>query len=610
VTALSQDVARAAHAVGPALEDLRRWLSGPRIKPLADDEKGVLGAAIDDLDARVRQWQNEPMLLTVVLLGGTGAGKSTLLNALAGKAIAAAGLVRPTTQFATVYHHQDVRPERLDPRFRHCRLVSHDRMELRHKILVDTPDMDGNVAEHHERLKEILPLADAVLYIGSQEKYHDREGWRILMDHRRTRGFAFVLNKWDRCLPGAGDRSGTRPDEDFKRSLHEAGFSDPLLFRTVASQWALRRLYQQEPDEDTPDDFPKLESWLDVGLREQAIRAIKVLGISARLDDLIEKLRAALPQEWNARAAELKGDWEEALEEHAQTRAESLLEAADRHASFFDAHFRQLDHRDYGGVFGWYLSMVGMAAKVRRSLRPQLAMPTLDLDFTGSGPLAEWAKRTLAETPPHVREAPAEELSRQLLALANRRGWPVPALEQCLPAPREVHGGDRRALAILSEEAADLEKDIRTPSGAQYTLRAAYRLAAYWLPPIVFFGVVAKWLYDAFFGGGTLLAVTPILFAILLTVATLMALHAILTRVLPMQWRQLRGRMGKGIERRLLADVAPPYLASLDKFSARVAEERALAAAPLSALEEFQRSLGQAQAAAKSSALFARTDDD
>ncbi|HVJ79554.1 MAG TPA: GTPase domain-containing protein, partial [Planctomycetia bacterium] len=397
--ALSQDVARSAHALGPALEELRRWLAGPRIRPLADDEKRALAAAIDDLDARVRQWQNEPMLLTVVLLGGTGAGKSTLLNALAGKAIAAAGLVRPTTQFATVYHHQDVRPERLDPRFRHCRLVSHDRLELRHKILVDTPDMDGNVAEHHERLKEILPLADAVLYVGSQEKYHDREGWSILMDHRRTRGFAFVLNKWDRCLPGAGDRAGTRPDEDFKRSLREAGFADPLLFRTVASQWALRRLYQQEPDEDTPDDFAKLEDWLDTGLREQAIRAIKVLGISARLDDLVERLRAALPPEWDSRAAELRDDWEEALAEDARTRAEALLESADRHASLFDAHFRQLDHRDYRGVFGWYLSVVGMAAKVRRSLRPQLALPTLDFDFTGSGPLAEWAMRSLAVSP-------------------------------------------------------------------------------------------------------------------------------------------------------------------------------------------------------------------
>ena len=45
----------------------------------------------------------------------------------------------------------------------------------------------------------LLPIADIVLYVGSQEKYHDEIGWELFLEQRKRRAFAFVLNKWDRC---------------------------------------------------------------------------------------------------------------------------------------------------------------------------------------------------------------------------------------------------------------------------------------------------------------------------------------------------------------------------------------------------------------------------
>src|SRR5207244_4744779 len=135
-----------------------------------------------------------------------------------------------TTRDPVVYYHSGLRTERLDPSLRHCRLAPHDRPALEYKVLVDTPDLDSNDLANREKLVRLLPVADIVLYVGSQEKYHDQLGWELFRDQRRRRAFAFVMNKWDRCLhPGA---SGLRPDEDLLLDLKREGFEDPLLFRT------------------------------------------------------------------------------------------------------------------------------------------------------------------------------------------------------------------------------------------------------------------------------------------------------------------------------------------------------------------------------------------
>src|SRR6202044_186795 len=81
----------------------------------------------------------------------------------------------------------------------------------------------------------LLPVADIVLYVGSQEKYHDQLGWDLFLQQRKRRAFAFVLNKWDRCVRSG--ESGLRPDEDLLHDLTAEGFQNPLIFRTCAQKW-------------------------------------------------------------------------------------------------------------------------------------------------------------------------------------------------------------------------------------------------------------------------------------------------------------------------------------------------------------------------------------
>src|SRR5207253_4268510 len=170
-------------------------------------------------------------------------------------------------------YHEHVKLDRLDPALRQCRLIPHNRPALKYKIIVDTPDLDSNDLANREKLQQLLPVADVVLYVGSQEKYHDKLGWELFVEQRRRRAFAFVLNKWDRCLHGNG---GVRPDEDLLRDLHAEGFRQPLLFRTCAQLW-LDRFLGRDGEVVIPDSdqFQDLARWLEMGLTRLEIEAIK-----------------------------------------------------------------------------------------------------------------------------------------------------------------------------------------------------------------------------------------------------------------------------------------------------------------------------------------------
>ncbi len=194
--------------LAPQLGDLHQRLVGwIEAKPLglAPDQKTKLQWEALDLERGAVELAQEKPLLVVLLMGGTGVGKSSLLNALAGGSVAIASFTRPTTRDPVVYHHKDIRPDRLPEELRKCRLVAHDRPALAQKILVDTPDLDSNEPENRDKLELVLPLADVVLYVGSQEKYHDQAGWEMFLEQKQRRAFAFVLNKWDRCLHALAD---------------------------------------------------------------------------------------------------------------------------------------------------------------------------------------------------------------------------------------------------------------------------------------------------------------------------------------------------------------------------------------------------------------------
>ena len=144
---------------------------------LVDDAAGV----VDRAAARLRLSADHTV---VAIAGATGSGKSSTFNTLVGLDLAAVGVRRPTTSWASACvwgrdgaddvldwleipeRHRVVRDSMLDTGHR-------DDRQLEGVVLLDLPDHDSTEVSHHLEVDRLVRLADLLVWVLDPQKYAD-----------------------------------------------------------------------------------------------------------------------------------------------------------------------------------------------------------------------------------------------------------------------------------------------------------------------------------------------------------------------------------------------------------------------------------------------------
>jgi energy-coupling factor transporter ATP-binding protein EcfA2 len=264
------------------LERLERWVAELRARGLSDE------ASLDSLQATLAQARGERLdvladpLLVVMLCGPTAVGKSSLLNAIAGAEISRSGFGAMTST-AVLYVHEQDDPSRLFEYgetvgqlvWQPHTVVRHGHDALLHKVLVDTPDIDSVILQHHELTAALVHAADVVLFVTTPEKYKTMQAAQWVAQQCRQRALAFVLHKWDREGIGLQYTQRDVVEGDFRRLLAESGFTLPVLFKVSSLSWAQCRSSGTALAEGEENQLPELKAWLEAGLNQSAAAAIQ-----------------------------------------------------------------------------------------------------------------------------------------------------------------------------------------------------------------------------------------------------------------------------------------------------------------------------------------------
>lgn len=270
-----QALTTALDALRASIADLRFGLDLPGSAEAKRTQADLLAQLDNYVLPRIRT-RTAPAL--IVIAGSTGAGKSTLVNSLAEKNVSRTGVRRPTTGTPVLACHPEDHKwfaegellgalQRLDKPTQEAAmagLVIVPTEKLPQGVaLLDTPDIDSVVEEHHEIAHRMLDAADLWIFVTTAARYADAPAWNLLrLAKERGARLAIVLSR-------VQQKSADVVLKHFGRMLSEYGLGDIDRFVIHEAEVADGRL----PDSEMTD----LRLWLaelsvDEDRRAQAVR--------------------------------------------------------------------------------------------------------------------------------------------------------------------------------------------------------------------------------------------------------------------------------------------------------------------------------------------------
>lgn len=340
----------------------------------------------------------------ILFMGGTGTGKSTLFNAFCGGKLSAAGVERPKTLGPIVFAPGNsalaellgAGPGLAEPTSAQdgpaaagssgrLTVIEHQRPDWQHLVVVDTPDLDSVATANRDAAEDLYLLADAVVFVSSQEKYADEVPYGFLtriLEERKP--LYFILNKAQPDFTTAElleplRAQGPAPAPDRVWLIPFAPYRPE---QWIAEHPAFRNLKQSLVDAlDRGGTARRRE-------RELAQQSADVRAHSARLDAV------------QAREREAAAAWLKRLEELYRSACQALFEQEQEH---FAAESRQYLQAEIRRLFTRYDVLAGP----RRLIREILLAPLRLLGIAGPNPLRD-GRETLRRVRDRIDLAPIQ----------------------------------------------------------------------------------------------------------------------------------------------------------------------------------------------------------
>jgi len=325
-------------------------LTGSHLEPLVQRIPRSM-AAIEHKACKPFAW--------TALLGGTGTGKSTVFNLLCRSELSRAGVERPMTAGPVAAVPAGINPSPYVPWFLpdlevapegaassgepdRVQVMTHHNPDFSHLAFVDTPDLDS-LQKHNQALaQDIALLADAVIFVLSQEKYADQVLVQALQRVCESgKPVLVVLNRVD---VGSDDRRELLEDvlqtlDPDRRWLQLADFRVLPFDRSLALEElqssqaaiALSQALSRLVPRDALEGFLVRQAEKEwQGVRKEISRVIAVLSAEdkaardwkARLDTLLTRAREQL-------LAKAEQTFEHTSRDHIQSEIRKLFSRYD-----------------------------------------------------------------------------------------------------------------------------------------------------------------------------------------------------------------------------------------------------------------------------------------